>query len=532
MAAGLGVDGLDVEAPFERVDDEVPQAVGDGRGVGIDDHEHAPPRPLGGGLAHAQSALHRLARAVTAAESKAVMLSVWGIGYTAPAARHSWTHPEGWRDWPVETPATSRVSGDGANSIRLQQRPGRCGEVPVQDLRHSPAEVFSYDGRELKCRECGARYPLEALYVCERCFGPSRSDTTTATSCGTERRARCRGAAPQDPGRAPEPLALRGLPAARRRSPGTVGAARLARRAAGRLHAADPRRPAGRGAGPARGVGQERRRQPHPLLQGPRRLGRGRAGPGARLRDDRLRLDRQPRQLGGRRTAAALGLESYVFIPHDLEEQKVLATGVYGTHLVSVRGNYDDVNRLCTELSRRARTGRSSTSTCGPTTPRARRRSRSRSPSSSAGSSPTAASCRSPRARCSRRSPRASRSGSTLGLLEGSLPRMNGAQAEGCAPVASAFAAGHDCLPAGQAGHDRQARSRSATRPTAPTRSSSRAAAAARRRGQRRGDPRGHRPVGAHDRDLHRDGRRRDRRPCSRSSPTAARSTPTSGSCW
>ena len=49
--------------------------------------------------------------------------------------------------------------------------------------------------------------------------------------------------------------------------------------------------------------------------------------------------------------AAAAGLESYVFIPADLEEQKILATGVYGTKLVTVRGNYDDVNRLCTELS-------------------------------------------------------------------------------------------------------------------------------------------------------------------------------------
>src|SRR4051794_12756907 len=49
--------------------------------------------------------------------------------------------------------------------------------------------------------------------------------------------------------------------------------------------------------------------------------------------------------------AAAAGLESYVFIPADLEEQKVLATGVYGTKLVGVKGNYDDVNRLCTELS-------------------------------------------------------------------------------------------------------------------------------------------------------------------------------------
>src|SRR6185312_12904104 len=48
--------------------------------------------------------------------------------------------------------------------------------------------------------------------------------------------------------------------------------------------------------------------------------------------------------------AAAAGLESYVFIPSDLEEQKVLATGVYGTNLVKVRGTYDDVNRLCTQL--------------------------------------------------------------------------------------------------------------------------------------------------------------------------------------
>ena len=49
--------------------------------------------------------------------------------------------------------------------------------------------------------------------------------------------------------------------------------------------------------------------------------------------------------------AAAAGLESYVFIPSDLEEQKILATGVYGTHVVCVKGSYDDVNRLCTELA-------------------------------------------------------------------------------------------------------------------------------------------------------------------------------------
>jgi len=48
--------------------------------------------------------------------------------------------------------------------------------------------------------------------------------------------------------------------------------------------------------------------------------------------------------------AAAEGLDSYVLVPSDLEEQKLLASGVYGTNLVGVRGNYDAVNRLCTEL--------------------------------------------------------------------------------------------------------------------------------------------------------------------------------------
>ncbi len=49
--------------------------------------------------------------------------------------------------------------------------------------------------------------------------------------------------------------------------------------------------------------------------------------------------------------AAAIGLASYVFVPADLEEQKLLATGIYGTNLVGVRGSYDDVNRLCTQLA-------------------------------------------------------------------------------------------------------------------------------------------------------------------------------------
>ena len=49
--------------------------------------------------------------------------------------------------------------------------------------------------------------------------------------------------------------------------------------------------------------------------------------------------------------AARAGLESLVLIPADLEEAKVVQTAVYGGTLVAVDGSYDDVNRLCAELA-------------------------------------------------------------------------------------------------------------------------------------------------------------------------------------
>jgi threonine synthase len=49
--------------------------------------------------------------------------------------------------------------------------------------------------------------------------------------------------------------------------------------------------------------------------------------------------------------AAAAGLESYVFIPHDLEQGKVIGAGVFGTNIIGIKGAYDDVNRLCSEVA-------------------------------------------------------------------------------------------------------------------------------------------------------------------------------------
>jgi threonine synthase len=51
--------------------------------------------------------------------------------------------------------------------------------------------------------------------------------------------------------------------------------------------------------------------------------------------------------------AARLGLSCYVFIPHDLEPAKVLGAAIYGPQVVAVDGNYDDVNRLCTQIADR-----------------------------------------------------------------------------------------------------------------------------------------------------------------------------------
>ncbi len=48
--------------------------------------------------------------------------------------------------------------------------------------------------------------------------------------------------------------------------------------------------------------------------------------------------------------SAACGLDSYVFVPYDLEQTKITGTIVYGTNLVGIKGTYDEVNRLCSEI--------------------------------------------------------------------------------------------------------------------------------------------------------------------------------------
>jgi threonine synthase len=293
----------------------------------------------------------------------------------------------------------------------------------------------------LECKECKAEYPLEALYVCERCFGPLEAAYAPATGSADvgELRRRIQGG-PQNIWRYADFLPVTSGP------PGPSG--RLASRVG---------LPAGC----------------TPLVRADRlaeRLGLGEvwvkndaANPTHSFKDRVVSVAAtRARELGFEVIAcastgnlansvaahgAALGLSSYVFIPADLEEQKVLATGVYGTKLVAVEGTYDDVNRLCTELCAEREWAFVNINL---------------RPYYAEGSKTLAYEIAEQLGwelpdRCV--VPVASGSLFTkiakgfdewleLGLASGTAPRMNGAQAEGCAPVASAFAAGHDvCRP-------------------------------------------------------------------------------------
>lgn len=51
--------------------------------------------------------------------------------------------------------------------------------------------------------------------------------------------------------------------------------------------------------------------------------------------------------------AAAGGFKTFIFVPAELEPEKIIATQVYGATLVRVQGNYDHVNRLCSEVAQK-----------------------------------------------------------------------------------------------------------------------------------------------------------------------------------
>jgi threonine synthase len=139
--------------------------------------------------------------------------------------------------------------------------------------------------------------------------------------------------------------------------------------------------------------------------------------------------------------AARLGLKCCVFIPDNLEPGKVLGSAIYRPTILAIAGNYDDVNRLCTQVADRygwgfvninlrsyyaegAKTmGFEIVEQLGWRYPRHI-------------VSPVAGGTLLPRIL------RGLRELTTIGLAEGELPRIHAAQAAGCAPVVRALEAG------------------------------------------------------------------------------------------
>jgi threonine synthase len=145
--------------------------------------------------------------------------------------------------------------------------------------------------------------------------------------------------------------------------------------------------------------------------------------------------------------ASAAGIESYVFVPFDLEEQKVLATGVYGTNLVSVRGNYDDVNRLCTELAGE-RDWAFVNINMRPYYSEGSKTLAFETAEQLGFEMPDRIVCPIASGSLFTKIARGFEEWLEVGLLEGELPTFHGAQATGCSPVATAYADGHDfCRP-------------------------------------------------------------------------------------
>ena len=282
----------------------------------------------------------------------------------------------------------------------------------------------------LKCKECSTIYPLEARYVCDRCFGPLEVSYSVPEQDADELKRRIQ-AGPHTLWRYADFLPLAGAPRSALPTGWTplIKADRLAERLGLRNV----------------WVKNETANPTHSF--------KDRVVSVALARSLELGFDTVACASTGNLAnsvaahAAAAGLPSYVFIPADLEEAKILATGAYGANVVGVRGNYDDVNRLCMEVSADHPWAFVNVNV---------------RPYYAEGSKTLAFEMAEQLSwEIPDRIVAPIASGSLFtklakgfeqwidaGLLEGKLPVMNGAQAEGCSPVATAFAAGTDvCRP-------------------------------------------------------------------------------------
>jgi threonine synthase len=184
----------------------------------------------------------------------------------------------------------------------------------------------------LRCRECAREFPAEALHVCDYCFGPLEVAYDYERIAATVSRERI-AAGPRTIWRYADLLPVSD------ETPVDLGAGFTPLVRADRLAAE--------------------------LGLGELWIKDDTANPTGSFKDRVVALTKA-RQLGFKVAACAstgnlansvaahaarAGMESVVLIPHDLERAKVTMTTIYGGTVIAVEGTYDDVNRLCAELT-------------------------------------------------------------------------------------------------------------------------------------------------------------------------------------
>ena len=186
----------------------------------------------------------------------------------------------------------------------------------------------------LVCKGCGADYPLDARFACDQCFGPleaaydddaiRRSVSREDIQAGPSTLWRYAAFLPVAP-------PARGLPVG---SSPLIAADRLAEELGLRCRLY---------------VKTETSNPTHSFKD---RVVAVAAAKAVELGFEALGCASTGNLAGATAAAgAALGLPTYIFVPDDLEREKILAAAAYGATVFEVNGTYDDVNRLCSELA-------------------------------------------------------------------------------------------------------------------------------------------------------------------------------------
>jgi len=187
----------------------------------------------------------------------------------------------------------------------------------------------------LKCRECGRTYPTEAIYVCEFCFGSLEVDYDYEALKSVVTRERIESG-PNSLWRYRDLLPLDREPTVGFHSGFTplVRADRLAKELGVKtLYVKDDT-------------------VCHPTCSFKDRVVAVALSKARELGFDTVACASTGNLANSVAAHGAwAGFKRYIFIPDDLEQAKVLGTLVYEPNLIMVKGNYDDVNRLCGEIA-------------------------------------------------------------------------------------------------------------------------------------------------------------------------------------